>query len=256
MGEAGEYPAVLFTYGEVKCMGISKIQYFPDWIEFPFTVIPGLGSWSLIFRCDLGPFVDLKDPISGVKRVYTDIDIEKPQGAKNHLDVFPPLAPNPEKMPQLSDGFLEIRYKACGNDGNDVKPYDLPANTCQGTSGGKALSILKPATCANGTRALIAQYRENECKDLDHISEIKDTDFGYYPGFWACQNLTASANGTAHSIAFYCTGAIAAEPPPDPPNPSIPSKLPARLPWRPWVPPWKDLLQIRSAVSGASHIVF
>jgi hypothetical protein len=44
VSEAGEYPAVLFTYGEVKCMGISKIQYFPDGIEFPFTVIPGLGS--------------------------------------------------------------------------------------------------------------------------------------------------------------------------------------------------------------------
>jgi hypothetical protein len=221
-------------------MGMSKIQYFPDWIEFPFTGIPGLGAWSIIFRCDLGPFVDLLDPISGVKRVYIDIDIDKLQGAKNHLDVFPPLAPSEEEIPQLSNGHPLFSYEACGKDGNDVKSYDLPVDTCQGTSKAKAINILKPVTCANGTRALIAQYRDDKCKDLHHVAPIRSIDFGPYPSFWACQNLTdTDTSQLLSSVAFYCTGAIEPEIPPDPPNPSIPSKTPAHLPWRPWVSPWR-----------------
>src|SRR6266536_4432422 len=55
--------------------------------------------------------------------------------------------------------------------------------------------------CADGSRARMARYWEDECKDLHDITDIKDKNFASV----TCQFLNDTMRQVG-SIAFYCDG--------------------------------------------------
>ena len=250
VGHGGESPAVLVTYSDEKCTGPAMVQPSPrigpvwGWIQFPFASPPGPGErWSLIFHCHSEPFDEVSDPF---KRVYTTgeklQDPLKPQG---------PLALCEHRLPRLTDGLIELVYEGCSDRQLDSwKIYALPIDTCQSTARGKGLKIRKPGMCADGSRARIARYWDDECKDLHDITDIKDENFG-----WGTCQLMNDTTRQVGSIVFYCDGpdsvGAASEDVVEATNGKemtllkpTPKLQPTPLPPKPWVPFWKGLILV------------
>ena len=196
-------PAMLVTYSDEKCTGPSMVQpssdmgLSPGWsIDFPFPCPsrPSPQYWSLIFHYHPEPFDKVADPF---RRVYTN-------GGKLQDPLKPrdPLASCEHGPPRLTDGLIRLVYEGCDNRPLDSwKIYSLPIDTCQSTGGGKRLRFYKAGTCVDDSRARMARYWDNDCKDLHDINDIKDGDLAWD----ACQFLNYTTR-QFESIAFYCDG--------------------------------------------------
>lgn len=250
-------PAMLVTYSDEKCTGPAIVQPSPNmgpsprwWIEFPFPLRPGSQYWSLIFHCHTKPFDKIADPF---KRVYTTggklQDPLKPRG---------PLALCEHRPPRLTDGLIKFVYEGCNHRQMESwKAYQLPTDTCQSTGGGKGLKLYKAGTCVDDSRARMARYWDNDCKDLHDINDIKDEDFALD----ACQLLNYTTRQVG-SIAFYCDGSGVGAVSEDvvfeatmgkemtllEPTPKL---QPTPLPPKPWVPFWKGMILV-DRVEGCS----
>lgn len=251
-----ETTAVLITYSDENCTGPVMVQPSPllgppyGHIGFPFPPPPGPGRrWSLIFHCHSEPFDEVSDPL---KREYTTG--EKLQEPLKHHG---PLALCERRLPRLTDGLIQLVYEGCSGSQMDAwKIYELPIETCQSTGRGNGLKIIKPGMCTDGSRARMARYWDDECKELYALTEIKDDDFVLD----TCQLLNVTTLQVG-SMAFYCDG-------PDDlgdardalvdstegkeitlPEPML--KLESTtLPPKPWVPFWKGLILIDMVINS------
>ena len=253
VGRDGESrPAMLVTYSDEKCTGPSMVQPSPNMgpspgrsIGFPFPCPsrPNPQSWSLIFHCHSEPFDKVADPF---ERVYTT-------GGKLQDPLKPrdPLASCEHRPPRLTDGTIKLVYEGCDSRPLDSwKIYNLPTDTCQSTGGGKGLKLFKAGTCVDDSRARMARYWDNDCKDLHNINDIKDGDFDWD----ACQFLNYTTR-QVESIAFYCDGPGVGAVSEDvivettmgkemtliEPAPKLRF---TPLPPKPWVPFWKGLVLV------------
>jgi hypothetical protein len=247
-----ESPAVLITYADEKCTGLAKVQpgqHSRVWMEFPFDPRSfTLTRWSLIFHCHSEPFDEILDPFERVytigERLQDPPDPPEPQG---------PLGLCEPWLPRLTDGWIRFTYEGCSGYGSDPwKSYNLPMDICQSASGGKTLKIIQPGICPDGSRARLAQYWDDECKDLHVINDIKDEDLAWN----ACRFL----NGT-RSIAFFCDGFDGVGAASDDlfeatnrkettllePTPKL--QL-TPLPQKPWVPFWKGLILVDAVANS------
>jgi hypothetical protein len=240
-----ESSAVLVTHNEGNCTGLVYLHHPSNetgpcngHIFFPNRA-PTV-HWSLIFHCHSEPFDEISDPF---KRTYIN------GGAlQESLEPQGPTQMCKHRLPRLSDGQIRLIYQGCKPYSIDFKNFDLPVDTCQSTLDSKGLSMFKPSTCSDGSRARRARYWDDECKVLHDITDIKDEDFKW--GSCELLDIATPDVATRHigSVALYCDGPAIQDIAEvtnrkeislveTPHNTTIPRK-----PW--WVPFWKGLILV------------